>query len=116
MGMLGLKDPTNKLPLPWDNIDVKSYELYKALGAFRNCYKQTFAYGDYEVLDEVEGKLLYRRGDMLFAVNITDEEKELFDSMKNKDIVFSMGEGNINCDGEIRKGCLPRYSVVAVRN
>ncbi len=115
MGVTGLKDPTNKLPLPWDNIDVKSYELYKALGAFRNCYKQIFAYGDYEVLDEVEGKLLYRRGDMLFAVNITDEEKELFDSMKNKDIVFSMGDDDQDCSDKIKAGVMPRYSVVAVK-
>lgn len=116
MGMTGLKDPTNKFPLPWDNIDIKSYELYKNLGIFRNSHKQIFAYGDYEVLDEYEGKLLYRRGDMLFAVNITDKDAELFECMKNKDIAFSMGCGDMNCDGEVKKGCLPRYSVVAVKN
>lgn len=115
MGVTGLKDPTNKLPLPWDNIDVKSYELYKNLGAFRNSYRQTFAYGDYEVLDECEGKLLYRRGDMLFAVNITDEDAKLFDCMNNKDIAFSMGDDDKNCDEKIRLGLLPRYSVVAVK-
>ena len=116
MGVTGLKDPTNKLPLPWDNIDTKSFNLYKTLGAFRNEYKQIFAYGDYEVLDECEGKLLYRRGDMLFAVNITDKEKELFDCMKNKEIVFSMGDDDKNCNSKLKKGIMPKYSVVAVKN
>ncbi len=115
MGVTGLKDPTNKFPLPWDDIDSKSYELYKNLGIFRNSHTKLFAYGDYEVLDENEGKLLYRRGNMLFAVNITDEDAELFDCMKNKDIAFSMGENDQNCDSEIRNGTLPRYSVVAVK-
>ncbi|MBR3613734.1 MAG: hypothetical protein IKL55_00950 [Clostridia bacterium] len=116
MGETGLKDPTNKFPLPWDNIDVKSYELYKNLGIFRNDHRATFAYGDYEVLEENEGKLLYRRADMLFAVNITDKDADLFECMKNKNIVFSMGENDKNCDGEVKLGLLPRYSVVAVKS
>ena len=52
---------------------------------------------------------------MLFAVNITDEEKELFDSMKNKDIVFSMGDDDQDCSDKIKAGVMPRYSVVAVK-
>jgi hypothetical protein len=29
--------------------------------------------------------------------------------------MFSMGEGDQNCDTEIQKGILPKYSVVAVK-
>ena len=114
MGVTGLKDPTNKKPLPWDNIDMKSYELYKKMGVFRNAYKKNFAYSDYEVLDEYEGKLLYRRGNMFFAVNITDKDLDLFECMKNKKIAFSIGEKDRNCDDKIELGILPKYSVVAV--
>ena len=115
MGVPGLKDPTNKWPLPWDNIDKTSYNLYKNLGIFRTDHRATFASADFEILDENEGVLVYRHADMLFAVNRNDTDKKLPDCLKNKEIMFSMGEGDQNCDTEIKKGILPKYSVVAVK-
>ena len=115
MGVPGLKDPTNKWPLPWDNIDKTSYNLYKNLGIFRTDHRATFASADFEILDENEGVLVYRHADMLFAVNRNDTDKKLPDCLKNKEIMFSMGESDKNCDTEIKKGILPKYSVVAVK-
>ncbi len=115
MGVPGLKDPTNKFPLPWDNIDMTSYNLYKNLGIFRTDHRATFASVDFEILDEKDGVLVYRHADMLFAVNRTDKTAELPECLKNKDITFSMMESDKNCDGSIKRGCLPRYGVVAVK-
>lgn len=115
MGLLGLKDPTNKFPLPWDNIDMTSYNLYKNLGIFRNDHRETFASVDFEILDEKDGVLVYRHADMLFAVNRTAKDAKLHECLKNKDITFSMAEGDKNCDVTIQRGLLPRYGVVSVK-
>lgn len=116
MGETGLKDPTNKLPLPWDNIDMTSYNFYKNLGIFRTDHRETFKSSDFEILDEKEGVLVYRHADMLLAVNRTDKDAILPECLKNKNITFSMMEGDKNCDGAIKKGHLPKYGVVAVKN
>lgn len=116
MGETGLKDPTNKLPLPWDNIDMTSYNFYKNLGIFRIDHRETFKSSDFEILDERDGVLVYRHADMLFAVNRTDKDAMLPECLKNKDITFSMTEGDKNCDVAIKKGQLPKYGVVAVKN
>ena len=115
MGVPGLKDPTNKWPLPWHDIDMTSYNLYKNLGIFRSDHRATFASADFEILEEKDGVLVYRHEDMFFAINRNEIARKLPDCLKNKNIMFSMGEGDQNCDTEIQKGILPKYSVVAVK-
>lgn len=115
MGVPGLKDPTNKFPLPWDNMDMTSYNLYRNLGIFRTDHKQTFASDDFEILGEYDGQLVYRHSDMLFAINRTENSLPLDERLRDKQITFSMAEGDKNCDGEIKKGTLPAYGVVAVK-
>lgn len=116
MGATGLKDPTNRRPLPWDNIDEVSYNFYCTMGKFRNAYKPTFAYSDFEILECDWEKLIYRRGNMLLAVNRTDHEVKLPYYLFDKDIIFSMGVGDAECSGAINNGYLPAYGVLAAKS
>ncbi len=116
LGATGLKDPTNRRPMPWDNIDQTSLDFYRNMGIFRNDHKEVFANGDWELLECDFEKLVYRRGEILFAVNRTENDIVLPEVLRNKNIIFSMAYGNNGCEGEIKNGCLPAYGVVAVKN
>lgn len=43
IGMTGFKDPMNRKPFDWDNIDYEMLNFYVQMGQFRNSYRELFA-------------------------------------------------------------------------
>ena len=43
IGMTGYKDPFNRKPFDWNNIDYDIYNFYVKLGAFRKAFKEIFS-------------------------------------------------------------------------
>lgn len=111
LGVTGLKDPFNRMPLPWENIDQSSYDLYYKMGDFRTAYKQIFTEADFEIIHCDQEMLLYRRGKIFCAINRTERELELPDYLNDANILFSMGD-SISGNMEMRtNGLLPAMSV-----
>ena len=74
-GVVGFKDPFNRKPFPWDNIDQDMYEFYATMGDFRISHRQVFADSrNFKVLGGDEQKAFYRRGEMRFTVNKVNME------------------------------------------
>lgn len=90
-GTTGFKDPTNRKPFPWENIDKRSFELYQKLGAFRTKYREIFAESNFEVLEIDESKTIYRRGNLTFILNRTPNEIWI-DGYNFENVVFSLKE------------------------
>lgn len=112
-GCMGLKDPFNRQPFPWDNIDQDTFSLYQKLGNFRIKYKDVFAFADFEILICDSEKIVYRREKMMFALNITDADINIPECLKTKKVLFSMGQEDSDCTRIIKNGVLPTYSVMA---
>lgn len=68
----GFKDPFNRKPFPWDNIDKDMYKFYTSIGRFRIAHRDIFADSrNFEMLYIDDCELVYRRGNMLFFLNRT---------------------------------------------
>lgn len=63
MGAEGLKDPFNRMPLPWNELKegTAREDFYVRMGAFRKEYKDIFAEGECELVHIDERLLVYRR-------------------------------------------------------
>lgn len=72
-GVMGYKDPMNRKPFPWNNIDPRFFELYKMMGELRNRYHETFAGTDFRIIEVDEKKLIYKRDNLIFVLNRTSE-------------------------------------------
>ena len=92
VGVTGFKDPSNRKTFPWDNIDKEKYNFYCDIGKFRTEYREVFADSqNFEFIVCDDTKVIYRRDEMIFAINRTDKEiglEELF----GKQIIFSLYE------------------------
>lgn len=71
-GVIGYKDPTNRKPFPWDNINKSLLEFYKKLGNFRNSNSDLFAKKNFKLIEICDNFVVYKRGTMVFVVNRTD--------------------------------------------
>ena len=90
-GVMGYKDPMNRKPFPWDNINQRCYELYRKMGVFRNAYPDVFSDVDFKILEIDESKLVYQRNDLIFVVNRTSNYIPLWEFTMNE-VVFSLKE------------------------
>lgn len=72
-GVMGYKDPMNRKPFPWNNIDQRFFELYQKMGELRNRYHETFAGTNFSIIEIDEKKLVYKRDNQIFVVNRTSE-------------------------------------------
>lgn len=94
-GSMGFKDPMNRKPFPWNNINPRFLNLYKKMGELRNRYRETFAGTkssniendmfmqpissdfteiNFSIIEVDEKKLVYKRDNLLFVVNRTSED------------------------------------------
>lgn len=72
-GDMGFKDPMNRKPFPWNNIDQRFFEIYQKMGKLRNRYHETFADANFSIIEVDEKKLVYKRDNLIFVVNRTSE-------------------------------------------
>lgn len=91
-GVWGYKDPFNRKPFPWDNIDEKLYHFYCMMGTFRNSYRNVFSDSrKFKVLEVDAQKLVYSWDEYTVIVNRTASEIYLSaDYVFNKSMVFSL--------------------------
>ena len=106
IGMLGLKDPTNRKTIMWDNINQEMYQFYCEIGEFRIKYRETFSKANFKFLIVNEKYLVYRRGNLTLIVNRTPEDlyMEVYNFKKN---VFSLSK-------YVGEHVLPPYGAVAI--
>lgn len=71
-GITGFKDPTNRKPFPWENIDEKLYKFYCEIGKFRITYRDIWAKSDFRIIECDSRKIIFARGKFKFIVNRTD--------------------------------------------
>ncbi len=77
-GVWGFKDPFNRKPFPWDNIDREKYSFYCKMGAFRNKYKEFFKdNSNFELLKVNENTAIYKRGKLVMVVNRTEKQVKI---------------------------------------
>ena len=93
MFMTGYKDPNNRKPLPWHNIDKETYNYYVRIGRFRAKYNRIFAHGEFDILESTRNLLVYRRDNMIFIVNRSNEEIDISEYHNLRSVVFDT-EGN----------------------
>lgn len=66
----GYKDPFNRKPFPWDNIDSEMYDFYVEMGQFRMEHREIFAdASNFEIVEANSNKLVYKRGDLKFIID-----------------------------------------------
>ncbi len=94
-GMEGGRDPFNRLPFPWGREDVLLTHHYEQLGKMRRKISD-LSNGDFEVIQAQNGLFVYRRGDIICAVN-RGEDTALQFNAPVKDIMF--GRKSYLCDG-----------------
>lgn len=107
MGMIGLKDPTNRKALMWDNINQDVFQFYCEIGEFRIEHRKTFSKANFKVLMVNERYLLYRRGNLIFIINRMPEELYM-EAYNFKENVFSLSKIN-------EEHVLPPYGGVAIK-
>ena len=73
VGIMGFKDPMNRKPMPWDNIDYNIFNFYVQIGQFRTAHKAIFADSRNFTLPEVvkENEIWqYKRGEITCIVDL----------------------------------------------
>ena len=85
--MQGFRDPYNRKTFSKKKINEEIFEHYKALTAFRTENKEAFK-GDFHVIYENNGCLVYQRGSLLCAVNM-NEHTEYIEGLHGKQIFAS---------------------------
>lgn len=73
VGVVGYKDPMNRKPFPWDNVNQKILDLYHKMGVLRNQYQTVFSEVDCNIVEIDEKKLIYQRDNLIFILNRTSE-------------------------------------------
>lgn len=89
-GVMGFKDPFNRKPFPWDNINARCYENYRKMGFLRNKYQDVFSGVDFEIIEADSEKMIYRRENLIFLLNRTDHNVGTKYSMNKA--AFSLNE------------------------
>ncbi len=90
-GVMGYKDPMNRKPFPWDNINQRCYQLYCKMGVFRNDHRDIFSDVDFKILEIDESKLVYQRKDLIFILNRTADYIPIGKYSMNE-VVFSLNK------------------------
>ena len=74
----GYKDPFNRKPFPWDDIDSEMYNFYVEMGKIRMKYREIFADAtNFEIVEADSNKLVYKRGDLTFIIDRTTKRVQL---------------------------------------
>lgn len=108
-GTTGYKDPFNRKPFPWNNIDNNLYEFYCTMGKFRISYRENFADSrNFEIILIDDEKIVYKRGELIFIVNETDKEIYLDKEYRNKELVFSYQKQN-------SKDFVPKHGAIVIK-
>lgn len=107
-GVEGLKDPHNRKTFPWDDINEAMYEFYCQMGRFRIENREIFAdSSNFKPLFADEKRLIYKRKDLLFVINCSNEEFELEEKYRGEKI-FEIGEF-------FKGNSISRYSAVVMK-
>ncbi len=78
-GMEGGRDPFNRLPFPWGREDILLTHHYEQLGKLRRKISE-LADGDFEVIHAQNGLFVYKRADIICAVNRGEDTTLQFES------------------------------------
>lgn len=109
VGLAGFKDPFNRKPFPWDNINQDLYEFYCTMGKFRNKYKEIFSDSrNFKIILIDDEKMIYKRNEFIFIVNVTDKDLMLDEEYKTKEFVFTYQLQNL-------KNIVPKYGAIVVK-
>lgn len=106
-GVMGYKDPMNRKPFPWDNINQICYNLYRKMGIFRNDYRNVFSDVDFKILEINESKLTYQRNNLIFILNRTENNVPIHEYSGNE-VIFSLRTNN-------EKNTLTPYNAIVVK-
>lgn len=93
-GLLGGKDPFCRKPYPWEHEDQILIQHYRALGEFRNKYKDVLASGQWNIIEETENTGIYERvgtkRKLTFVINWTNSKQRYFIETSETKIVFGL--------------------------
>ena len=89
-GATGYKDPFNRKPFPWNNIDKDSYNLYKTMGKFRIGYRNVFSSYDFEFISINSERVVYKRENLIFIVNRSGHNVDV-SSYVDGNVIFGVG-------------------------
>lgn len=101
LGVTGLKDPFNRICMPWEKVSNNELlNFYIKIGEIRTRYRPILAEGNCELLFINEKVCIYKRtskSKSIYCVfNRTAEEVELQNQL-NGDIVFSLNGSTLEC-------------------
>ena len=82
-GMEGFGDPFCRKCFNWDNLNDDLISFYKRLGEIRNAHKNIFAEGNFELVAQNDGLILYKR-------TIKDDEIYIYTNNSSKKIQFKL--------------------------
>ncbi len=106
-GVTGNKDPFNRKPFPWDNIDKKLYNFYVRIGKFRIQHRSIFANSkNFKIMNLDNRKIVYKRDKLVFIANMTSKDIQI-KKYNLKKTVFSL-------KGVKKEHILPAYNAVAL--
>lgn len=106
-GVMGYKDPMNRKPFPWDNINQRVLKLYRKMGVLRNDHQDVFSDTDFHILEIDENKLIYQRNNLIFILSRTGKNLPIGE-YGTKEVVFSL-------KGDERNGILTPYNAIIVK-
>ena len=107
VGVTGFKDPTNRKPFPWNNIDEELYTFYCEIGKFRIEHRKAFSKTNFTILECDSRKVVFKRGKLLFIVNRTDHPI-LLKKYNLEKVIFEIMPTN-------SKHILQAYNAVVIR-
>lgn len=109
-GVWGYKDPFNRKPFPWDNIDEELYNFYCMMGRYRTEYRELFSDSrNFTLIKANEQKLVYKWNEYLIVVNRTADTMYLTaEQISGKKVVFSL-----NPDEKL--GVISPYGAVMIK-
>lgn len=109
VGVIGYKDPFNRKPFPWDNIDEELYNFYVRIGKFRLFHRKLFADSrNFKIVSCNDAKLIYRWNNLIYIVNCSSQDV-LIKNYNLKKSVFKVAPKGVK-----KEHVLPAYSAVVV--
>lgn len=93
VGLCGNKDPFNRKPYPWNNIDYLLYHHYAAIGFMRKRYREIFTSGEQqESINEETMKIIRSQGghQIVMWVNPTEHEVRVNDIDNGGDEILNI--------------------------
>ncbi len=75
VGVCGFKDPLNRKPFPWDNMNEEILDFYKKMGSFRIINRDMFSDSrNFEIVHLDAERFVYKRGELIFNVDLKNRK------------------------------------------